>query len=91
MAKTKNKFVLNIEHLKELIKAGHTNYAIILGGGIGLYSRKTIKYNEKSKKFSIINHIDESRQSLDEEQIRDREYTMIAVAIPKKCLVAIID
>ena len=90
MKKTNNQFVKDIKHLKELIKQKHTEFALILMGG-GAYSRKTINYSNKTKKFRIINHIDDSKQSLTKKQLMDEDYTLIGKAIPLRSLIAIIE
>ena len=89
--KTSNQFVTSLTHLAELIKQGHTDYAIVLAGGIGIFSRKTIKYSERTKRFNIINHIDESKQNLSAQQLLNEKYTLIGKAIPLNCLIAIIE
>lgn len=88
--KTNNQFVKSLTQLKELIALGHHDYALVLGGG-GMFSRKEIDYNEKTKKFKIINRIDESKQTLSEKEIMDEEYTLIGKAMPLNSLVALID
>lgn len=88
--KTNNQFVKSLSQLKELIKQGHTNYALVLGGG-GMFSRKEINYSEKTKKFKIINRIDESKQTLTEKEIMDDSLTHIGKAMPLNCLIALID
>lgn len=89
--KTKNQFVKNIDQLIELTEKGHHDYAIVLAGGLGLYSRKTIKYNKKTKKFSIYNHIDDSKMSLTHKELMDETITNIGKAMPLNSLIAIID
>jgi len=89
MKKTKNQFVPNISVLKALIKEGHNNYALILGGGIA-HSKKTIMYNEKTKRFIIWNHIDETDQSLTAKQLMDPQITNIGKAMPLNSLICII-
>ena len=88
--KTKNKFVKDLNHLIQLIEQKHNDYALVLGGG-GLFSRKTITYNPKSKKFKVFNHIDDTEQILTENQIIDKKYSNIGRAIPLRSLIAIIE
>ena len=90
MKKTKNQFVTSLAHLRKLIKQGHTEYALVLGGG-GIFSRKDINYSEKTKKFTIYNHIDDSKNVLTEKQVLSGKVTNIGKAIPLNCLIAIID
>ena len=89
MKKHHNQFVRNIKHLIELINQKNTEYHILLMGG-PVYSRKTIKYNPKTEKFTIINHIDDSKQILTHKQLLDEKCTLIGKAIPLNSLVAII-
>lgn len=89
--RTNNQFVRNIEHLKELIKQKHNDYALVLAGGkLGIFSRKTIDYIPKIKKFRIINHIDDSKTFLTEKELLDERHTLIGKAIPLKSLICII-
>lgn len=90
MKKTKNQFVTSIEQLIKLIKKDNYNYAVVLGGG-GIYSRKDIDYNEKTKKFKIINHIDETKQNLTKKQLMNPDYTLIGKAMSLNSLIAIIE
>jgi hypothetical protein len=86
MAKTKNQFVTNLSELKLLIATGQYEYALILGGGIA-YSRKTIKYDSKTKLFKILNHIDNTNEVLSAQQLKN---TNIGKAMPLNSLVCII-
>ena len=88
--KTNNQFVKSLDRLMELIALGHTEYALVLGGG-GMFSRKEITYNKKSKKFKIYNHIDNSKQTLTAKEIMDDSITHIGKAMPLNCLIALID
>lgn len=89
--KTKNQFVRDLDHLIELCSLGHLDYAISLAGGLGIFSQKTIVYNKRLKKFSIINHIDNTKQFLTEQQIMDDKITNIGKAMPMNSLIAIIE
>ncbi|MFA7301790.1 MAG: hypothetical protein WC069_05790 [Candidatus Shapirobacteria bacterium] len=91
MKKTKNQFVRTPKQLKELIKEGHNNFALVLAGGLGIYSRKTIKYSDKTKQYSITNHIDNSKQKLTEKELMNESYTLIGKALKLKSLIAIIN
>ena len=88
--KTNNQFVTSPEQLKELIAEGHTEYTLVLGGGVA-HSRKEINYNKKTKKFKIINYIDDSHQTLSEAQLMNRDYTHIGEAMPLNSLICIIN
>ena len=87
----KNQFVKNTAQLKRLIEEGCHTYAIVLAGGIGVYSKKTISYNKDLKKFKIINHIDDTEQYLSDKELLDHKITNIGKAMPLNCLVAIIN
>jgi len=87
--KSKNQIVQNINHLIELCGKGHQDYRLLLNGGA--YSRKTIKYSPKTKKFSITNHIDESKQKLTISEIVTGKETNIGKGILLSSLIAIID
>lgn len=86
--KTKNQIVTSTDHLVELIQLGHTNYALSLKHS--LFSRKTITYNLKSKRFTVTNHIDDTQQNLTKLQLIDKNYSNIGRAINSNALIAII-
>ncbi len=86
--KNHNQFVRCLENIQDLSGQGLYDYAMILGGG-GMFSRKTIKYNPKTKKYRIINHIDDSKFFLTGEEILDG--SIIGEAMSKRCLIALID
>lgn len=85
-----NQFVKTPTQLIKLIQQKHYNYALVLGGGL-VYSRKTINYNNKTKKFIILNHIDDSYQKLTKTQLLDSKHTNIGKAMPLNSLIAIIE
>ena len=90
--KTKNQFVTDLNHLLQLIKQKHNDYALVLGGGtLGIFSRKTITYNPKKEEFKVYNHIDDTEQVLTKTQIMDKKYSNIGRAIPLRSLIAIIE
>jgi hypothetical protein len=62
----KQEKVNSITHLRELIKAGTHSYALALN--YGLYSRKTIRAMHDGK-FRIVNHIDDSKETLTEAEL----------------------
>ncbi len=72
--------------LKKLISEGYNEYRIILSGGL-MFSRKDITFNEKLKKFKIINHIDDSEQFLTEKELLDNSFTNIGQALKKRALI----
>ena len=94
-ATSHNQFVLNLKQLDKLISQGHKEYALVLAGGLGVYSRKTItksKFPVNMKhKYTIINHIDDTTQHLSAEELMNHRITNIGKAMPLKCLIAIIE
>jgi len=85
-----NQFVRCLENIQDLSGQGLYEYALILGGA-GVFSRKTIRYNKKTGKYHIINHIDGTKQTLTSKQIVSPSYTNIGEAMVKRCLIAVID
>ena len=85
-----NQFVRSIEQLIDLTRQNHHEYAMILGGA-GLYSRKFIDYNPKTKIFKITNCIDNTKQKLTHKQLLNTQYTLIGAAMPARSLIALID
>lgn len=71
--------------LRKLLDDGFHEFRIVLNGG--LFSRKDITSNEKSKKFKVINHIDDSEQFLTEKELLDNSFTNIGQALKKKALI----
>jgi uncharacterized protein YaaR (DUF327 family) len=53
----------------------------------GLFSRKEIEYNPKTKKFYIINWIDDTEQKLTKKQLFDPNYTNIGKSLKLKGLI----
>ncbi len=70
--------VKSLAHLKKL-STGGVEFFITLN--FGLRSYKRVAWDEKRKRFKIVNHIDGSRESLTEKQLMDRAYTNIGYAI----------
>lgn len=70
--------VNSIDHLRSLIKGGVKNFRINLN--FGMYSVKHITL-DKDGKFNILNKIDNTRQSLNEEDLLDESKTNIGKAI----------
>lgn len=87
--KNHNQFIRCLENIQDLSGQGLNNYALLLNGGC--FSRKTITYNPKTKKYKIINHIDNSTQYLTEKDILNKKITNIAEGIEKRALIALID
>ena len=70
--------VKDIFHLKELIEADNHDFIIVLNGGLG--SHKTISLT-KTDKFSVLNRIDESKQTISEKGLFNEKITNIGKAI----------
>lgn len=84
-----NQFVRCLENIQDLSGMGLYEYALIIGGLAN--SMKTIRYNAKTDKYSILNHIDDTRQTLTAKQMLDKRYTNIGEGMKKRCLIALID
>lgn len=84
-----NQFVRCLENIQDLSGQGLYEYAIKLNSF--MISRKTISYNPKTKKYKIINHIDDSKQYLTDKQMMNEEYTNIGKAMKLRALIAEID
>ncbi len=80
-----------ISSIKELKKEarGGAEFALLLN--YGLFSRKTISYDDGSKLFSIWNHIDDSNQELTEAELDDSGKTNIGKAIRKGAFIRLDD
>lgn len=74
--KTRDEFLKLVSKKRE--------FAIALN--FGLFSRKKISYNPKTKKFSIVNCIDNSKQYLSKKELFDPKITSIGIALRKKAL-----
>lgn len=69
---------VKVNSLNELKHPYKMEYKMFLCGGV-VFSRKTIYYHRG--KFHIINHVDGSRQSLNETEMMDKNITNIGVSI----------
>lgn len=87
--KNHNQFVRCLENIQDLSLQKHFEYAMLLAGGPA-FSRKTIKYNKKTSKYNIHNHIDNTRQTLTEADIINNRGTLIGEAIKKRSLIVLI-
>lgn len=79
------KIVKTIKELKELIQKQYYEYFIKLNYGI--FSKKEINYNKKTKKYKITNCIDNTKQTITEKQLINKNITNIGDAITKKALI----
>lgn len=78
MQTSSKRTIKSVEELKKAISAGHREFAISLNGG--LKSRKLIRINKKG--FIVIrNNIDNSLQTLCDNQISDASRTNIGRAM----------
>ena len=73
----------SIQALNDAIADGNNGYAISLNGA--LVSRKTIA--RSGAKYSVINHIDGTKQTLNGDQLYDRRYSNIGEAMQKDALI----
>lgn len=77
--------ITSITQLKKLSSQKPIDAFITLKGG--LVSKKTIRWMTKKKRFNILNHIDNTRQSLSEDELNDSSITNIGKAIRMNSLV----
>lgn len=68
----------NIEALNDAIADGNNGFAIALAAGAA-FSRKTI--TRKGNKYRVLNHIDDTEQTLTEKQLLDVHFTNIGRAM----------
>lgn len=68
----------NIEALNDAIADGNTGFAIVLAAG-SAFSRKTI--TRKGDKYHVVNHIDDTVQTLTEKRLLDLRVTNIGRAM----------
>ncbi len=76
--------IKSVEELKNLAKNKNIDCFIRLNGGLN--SSKDIEYSPKRKVFFVLNHIDETFQTIPEKDIVDRGVTNIGFAIEKGAL-----
>lgn len=76
-----------MENIQDLSGQGLFEYVMILGGGL-CGSRKTIKYNPKTKKYSVFNHIDDSKFVVSEKELLNPKLSMLGEAMKKRALIA---
>lgn len=69
----------NIDELKQACYDHSASFVMQLN--FGLRSSKDIEYNPGNKKFSVLNYIDDSEQTLSEDEIMDDNITNIGKAI----------
>ena len=78
---TTRKQIKTIAQLNKILKDGHFHeFAMMLAEGAA-FSRKSILYIPKQKKYRIQNHIDDSWQKLTARQLMDEEYTNIGISM----------
>ena len=76
---TKYHRVKSLDELAVLCGQEPRDFWLVLNGNIG--SRKTIRFQRKTKQFRIKNHIDDSTQLLTTKQLDDDRLTLIGKAI----------
>ena len=74
--------IKNIAHLKKLSRRKSKKFHIKLFGWIK--SVKQIKYDTQSNRFSVLNEIDDTSQSLTPDQLMSNKFSNIGAAIKKK-------
>ena len=74
--------IKNIEHLKKLSKGKSQKFHIRLFGWIK--SVKQIKYDAQSNCFFVLNEIDDTSQTLTPDELMNKDFTNIGIAIKKK-------
>jgi shikimate kinase len=82
-----NQFVRCFENIQDLSLQEKFEYVVVLGGGL-VVSRKTIRYNTKTKKYEIYNHIDDSKLKLTEKELKSGKHSNIYEAMQKRSLIA---
>lgn len=80
---SKPKKIENINQLKESAKKGCECFIILYKN---LRSSKYIQYDEEENTFYVLNYVDDTEQTLTEQQLMDREYTNIGYAMTKGAL-----
>jgi hypothetical protein len=76
--------IKSVEELKTL--ALNKNIDCFIRLNFGLNSSKHIEYSPKRKVFFVLNHIDETFQTIPESKITDSQITLIGEAIEKGAL-----
>lgn len=70
-----------IAQLNKILKDGHFHeFQMLLADGAA-FSRKSMLYIPKQKKYRIQNHIDDSWQKLTARQLMNEEYTNIGISM----------
>lgn len=77
--------VTSLKHLNTILddKESHDFYILLTGG---IVSRKTVR-KSTSVTYAITNHIDDSHQSLTEDELFDENITHIGIALKKGALI----
>lgn len=71
--------ITSVQQLREMIENDNLEYFILLNGG--LRSSKIVCMNDDGERFDIVNEIDESEQTLSEDELMDKNLTNIGYAI----------
>ena len=75
--------VKSLAHLKTLSSGGAEFFLVLK---FGLVSYKHVTWDERRKRFKIVNRIAGTKQSLTEKQMMSRAYTNIGYALTRKAL-----
>jgi len=73
----------SVEQLKDAASGGCECFIALMGC---LRSSKYIHYDESDNTFAVINYIDGSEEVLSEEQLLDKDYSNIGVAMKRGAL-----
>jgi hypothetical protein len=80
------KQVKSLDELKEILgDHRRRDFRVVLNGGV--FSRKSIRWC-KDGKWQILNHVDNTRQTLTEAELMDESLTLVGAAIPKGALIS---
>lgn len=75
--------IQSVEELKKIAKNGCDCFILLNGC---LRSSKYIQYDDEENTFYVCNYIDDSEETLTEQQLMDRDYTNIGYAMTKGAL-----
>lgn len=71
--------VKSVAHLREMVRAGHHDFFVVLAGGLARRSKEIDV--DSDGKFYVFNEIDGTEDVLTEEELMDRNITNIGYAI----------
>lgn len=85
--KNHNQFVRCLENIQDLSGQKLYSYALVLGGG-GIFTRKTIKYDPKARRYYVTNRLDNTKEVLTKNALLKSN---IGKGMIKRALIAVID